>query len=262
MPPLPPTPATTGRKIGEADHLARGCVSKTSDHGAGAVKAVQRLRSIQGKSLADRDAGRREDAVLLGEAGQVVDVLGRFFGDDVDHVVDGDDAEHRAVDIGHREWRGGRSGRPSRATSSWSASGGVREHLANRQVANGGVGLCGHESADRDDTREALELVDDVEVEDGVARHRVPAARRVSIASWAVIFSSRAEKFGWSSRGRRCAGGRARRVGALRGGPTGRCCMTSGASLLWEWRRRARACRRARAGSGRRPVRWSEIELR
>jgi hypothetical protein len=44
--------------------------------------------------------GRAEDPVLLGQAGQVVHVLGGFLGDDVDHVVHGDHTQHAPVHVG------------------------------------------------------------------------------------------------------------------------------------------------------------------
>ena len=45
-----------------------------------------------------------EDAVLFMQTGQVVHVLGGFFGDDIDDVIHRDDAEHPIVDVGH--WNG------------------------------------------------------------------------------------------------------------------------------------------------------------
>ena len=94
-------PATTGMKTASATTCS--IVRSKSPTTQAARKQVARFASIQGRRLRIDEQRRREDAVLLREAGEVVHVLRWLPRDHVDHVVDGDHAEHAAVDVGHRD---------------------------------------------------------------------------------------------------------------------------------------------------------------
>jgi hypothetical protein len=87
---LPPMPATTGMKTASAGTSLIALEQRDDRRGENAVDEVD----LQPRhALAQRLAARREHAIVAGDAGQAVDVLGRLVLDDVDDVVDGDDAD-------------------------------------------------------------------------------------------------------------------------------------------------------------------------
>ena len=191
MPPLPAMPATTGMKTASATTLLDRVLEEPDDPRG--QEAGREIHQHPGQALADRRARRAEDAVLVGEAREVVHVLRRFLGDHVDHVVDGDHAEHAAVDVDHRDREQvvaahqrrdlllvglGAHAAPGRGSS-------ARETGRSRRRR--------HQPPDRHHAAQAALVVDHVEVEDRVGAPS-PAARSESIASCAVIFSSSATK--------------------------------------------------------------------
>ena len=98
---LPPMPATTGMNTASTGTiLDRPSNSATTD---AARKAVTRFTSSHGTRLRSDSTARREHAVVAGDAGQAVDVLGRLVLDDVDDVVDGDDADELVLFVDDRD---------------------------------------------------------------------------------------------------------------------------------------------------------------
>ena len=67
-----------------------------------ARNAVTRLTPSHGSRLRSDSPGRRERALVAGDAGQPVDVLGRLVLDDVDDVVDRDDADQLVLFVDDR----------------------------------------------------------------------------------------------------------------------------------------------------------------
>ena len=86
---------------GEGDELLDGVLEEADDHRQGEHRG--QVHDHPGQTLADCEAGGREDTVLLGEAREVIHVLGGLLRNHIDHVVDRDHAEHRAVDVRDRD---------------------------------------------------------------------------------------------------------------------------------------------------------------
>jgi hypothetical protein len=124
---------------------------------------VARFASIQ-EAPGTKQRGR-EDAVLLGEAREQVHVLGRLLVDHVDHVVDGDHAQHAALRVGH----GDRQQVVARDQLSGLLLIGVgadAHGLRDHQLRHAAVGRRRDEAPERDHAAQAPALVDHVEVED------------------------------------------------------------------------------------------------
>ena len=98
---LPPMPATIGMKTASAVTRARSC-PRTAPTTAAARNAVTRLTPSHGSRLRSDSAAGVNDALVAGHAGQAVDVLGRLVLDDVDDVVDGDDADQLVLLVDDR----------------------------------------------------------------------------------------------------------------------------------------------------------------
>ena len=88
-----------GHEDGQRHHLLERALEQA--HHPGRQEAGAEVREHPGQAPAHRQQRGREDAVLLGEPREQVHVLGRFLVDHVDHVVDGDHAEHAAFRVGH-----------------------------------------------------------------------------------------------------------------------------------------------------------------
>ena len=100
---LPPMPATTGMNTASAGtSLMSPSKSATTD---AARNAVTRFTSSHGTRFRSDSAAVENDTVVAGDAGEPVDVLGRLILDDVDDVVNRDDADQLVlfVDDGNRE---------------------------------------------------------------------------------------------------------------------------------------------------------------
>ena len=87
---LPPMPATIGMKTASA--VAWLIVPSNAATTDAATKAVTRLMPSHGRRLRSASNGRGLDPLVARHAGQAVEVLGRLVLQDVDHVVDRDDA--------------------------------------------------------------------------------------------------------------------------------------------------------------------------
>ena len=191
---LPPMPATTGMNIASA--TTSTMVSENNPTTDAAKNAVPRFTSSHGRRRRKRLARRGEDAVVDRHAGQAEDVLGRLVLDDVDDVVDRDDADELVlgVDNGNGEEVVGRD---------------LARDLFLIGVDARAVDLAGHDALERrvrrheqqpaqgHDADQVAPLVDDVEIEDHLDVARLCSA---VIASPAVRSSARANTFGFIKR--------------------------------------------------------------
>ena len=98
---LPPMPATIGMKTASA--VTRLIVPSNSATTDAATNAVTRLTPSHGRRLPQRLERRRRDPLVAGNAGQAIEVFGRFVLDDVDHVVHGDDADELVLFVDDRD---------------------------------------------------------------------------------------------------------------------------------------------------------------
>ena len=64
---------------------------------------MPRLTCSHGRRFRSDSHGRREHAIVAGDAGQAIDVLGRLILDDVDDVVDRDDADQLVLLVDDRD---------------------------------------------------------------------------------------------------------------------------------------------------------------
>jgi hypothetical protein len=134
-------------------------------HDPGGQEAGGEIHEHPRHALADRRRRRAEDAVLLREAREVIHVLGGLLGDDVDHVVHRDDAQHAVVDVHHR--------RGEQVVAAHDVGhlllvglGPHRHGLADHELAHRASRRRCHESANRDHAAQGAVFVHDVEVED------------------------------------------------------------------------------------------------
>ena len=98
---LPPMPATTGMNTASAvTTLMVFWKRATTD---AARNAVARLTISHGSRLRKRLGRTREHAVVAGQPGEAIHVLGRFVLDDVDDVVNRDDADQLVLLVHDRD---------------------------------------------------------------------------------------------------------------------------------------------------------------
>ena len=98
---LPPMPGTTGMNIASATTRAMVVSEQADDRGA--RNAVARLTSSHGNRLRSDSLAGVNTRSSAGDAGEPIDVLGRLVLDDVDHVVDGDDADQLVLFVNDRD---------------------------------------------------------------------------------------------------------------------------------------------------------------
>ena len=97
---LPPMPATIGMNTASA--VIRSIVPSKSATTDAARNAVDQVDAQPRQPLAQRLPRRRERALVAGHAGQTIDVFGRLVLDDVDDVVNGDDADQLVLFVDDR----------------------------------------------------------------------------------------------------------------------------------------------------------------
>ena len=97
---LPPMPATIGMKTASA--VTRLIVPSNSATTDAATNAVTRLTPSHGNRLRSASNGGVRDPLVTGHAGQPIQVFGGLVLDDVDDVVDRDDADELVLLVDDR----------------------------------------------------------------------------------------------------------------------------------------------------------------